>query len=52
MPLLAREKRQLAAQTASAALRAEAAESDLCGYFAVIALVGIDRERIVARKVG
>ena len=41
MPLLAREKRRLAAQTASAALRADAAESALCGYFAFIALAGL-----------
>ena len=31
MPLLAREKRRLSAQTGSAALRADAAESALCG---------------------
>jgi len=41
MPLLAREKRRLSAQTGSAALRADAAESALCGYFSVIALLGL-----------
>ncbi|MGB8063675.1 MAG: cation transporter [Candidatus Sulfotelmatobacter sp.] len=41
MPLLAREKRRLSAQTGSAALRADAAESALCGYLSLIALVGL-----------
>jgi divalent metal cation (Fe/Co/Zn/Cd) transporter len=41
MPLLAREKRRLSAQTGSAALRADAAKSALCGYFSVIALLGL-----------
>ena len=41
MPLLAREKRQLSAVTASAALRADAVGSAVCGYLAVIALVGL-----------
>ena len=41
MPLLAREKRRLSAQTASAALRADAAESALCGYLSLIALAGL-----------
>ena len=41
MPLLAREKRKLSASTGSAALRADAAESSLCGYLALIALVGV-----------
>ena len=41
MPLLAREKRRLSAQTGSAALRADAAESALCGYLSVIALLGL-----------
>src|SRR5258708_18699710 len=38
MPWLAREKRKFAAATSSAALRADAAESALCGYLAWIAL--------------
>ena len=41
MPLLARQKRQLSALTASAALRADAAESSLCGYLSIIALAGL-----------
>jgi divalent metal cation (Fe/Co/Zn/Cd) transporter len=41
MPWLAFEKRRLSAATGSAALRADAAESSLCGYMAVIALVGL-----------
>jgi divalent metal cation (Fe/Co/Zn/Cd) transporter len=41
MPLLAREKRRLSALTGSAALRADAAESALCAYLSIIALVGL-----------
>jgi divalent metal cation (Fe/Co/Zn/Cd) transporter len=41
MPVLARQKRRLSALTASAALRADAAESALCGYLSIIALVGL-----------
>lgn len=41
MPLLAREKRQLSAITGSAALRADAAESAVCGYLSLIALLGL-----------
>jgi divalent metal cation (Fe/Co/Zn/Cd) transporter len=41
MPLLARQKRKLSALTASAALRADAAESALCGYLSIIALAGL-----------
>jgi divalent metal cation (Fe/Co/Zn/Cd) transporter len=41
MPLLAREKRRLSAVTGSAALRADAAESVVCGYFSLIALAGL-----------
>jgi len=41
MPLLAREKRNLAALTGSGALRADAAESAVCGYLSFIALVGL-----------
>ena len=41
MPLLAQQKRRLSAATASAALRADAAESALCGYLSIIALVGL-----------
>lgn len=41
MPWLAREKRRLSAATGSAALRADAAESSLCGYLALIALAGL-----------
>jgi divalent metal cation (Fe/Co/Zn/Cd) transporter len=41
MPLLASQKRKLAALTSSASLKADAAESALCGYMAWIALAGI-----------
>jgi divalent metal cation (Fe/Co/Zn/Cd) transporter len=41
MPWLAKEKRRLSAVTDSAALRADAAESALCGYLSVIALAGL-----------
>jgi len=41
MPWLARRKRHLAAITSSAALKADAAESALCGYMAWIALIGL-----------
>jgi divalent metal cation (Fe/Co/Zn/Cd) transporter len=41
MPWLAKEKRKLSAITDSAALRADAAESALCAYLSVIALVGL-----------
>lgn len=41
MPWLANEKRKLSAATGSAALRADAAESALCGYLSLIALAGL-----------
>lgn len=41
MPWLAKEKQRLSAVTGSAALRADAAESALCGCLSVIALVGL-----------
>jgi divalent metal cation (Fe/Co/Zn/Cd) transporter len=41
MPLLAREKRKLSTVTGSAALRADAAESAVCAYLAVVALLGV-----------
>jgi divalent metal cation (Fe/Co/Zn/Cd) transporter len=41
MPWLAKEKRRLSATTGCAALRADAAESALCAYLSVIALVGL-----------
>ena len=41
MPWLGRRKRHLAAITSSAALKADAAESSLCGYMAWIALSGL-----------
>jgi divalent metal cation (Fe/Co/Zn/Cd) transporter len=41
MPQLAQQKRRLSALTASAALRADAVESVLCGYLSVIALAGL-----------
>jgi divalent metal cation (Fe/Co/Zn/Cd) transporter len=41
MPVLAKEKRRLSALTGSAALRADAAQSALCGYLSIIALIGL-----------
>lgn len=41
MPWLAKQKRNLSAATASPALRADAAESAVCGYLALIALAGL-----------
>ena len=41
MPWLAAQKRQLSTTTASAALRADAIESAVCGYLALIALAGL-----------
>ena len=41
MPVLAKEKRRLSALTGSAALRADAAESALCAYLSIIALIGL-----------
>jgi divalent metal cation (Fe/Co/Zn/Cd) transporter len=41
MPALAKQKRRLSAQTGSAALRADAAESALCAYLSIIALIGL-----------
>ncbi len=41
MPWLAKEKRRLSGATGSAALRADAAQSVLCAYLSLIALVGL-----------
>ncbi|MGC2331880.1 MAG: cation transporter, partial [Candidatus Acidiferrales bacterium] len=41
MPWLAGHKRKLATELSSAALRADAAESSLCGYLSWIALIGL-----------
>ena len=41
MPWLAKQKRELSVTTSSAALRADAAESAVCGYLALIALTGL-----------
>jgi divalent metal cation (Fe/Co/Zn/Cd) transporter len=41
MPWLAKEKRRLSGFTGSAALRADAAQSALCAYLSLIALVGL-----------
>jgi divalent metal cation (Fe/Co/Zn/Cd) transporter len=41
MPWLAKQKRKLSAITGSAALRADAAESALCAYLSLIALIGL-----------
>lgn len=41
MPWLAKQKRQLSVTAGSAALRADAAESAVCGYLALITLAGL-----------
>ena len=41
MPLLANQKRRLSAETQSASLRADATQSGLCAYLALVALVGL-----------
>jgi divalent metal cation (Fe/Co/Zn/Cd) transporter len=41
MPWLTRQKRRLSVATGSAALRADAAETAVCGYLALIALAGL-----------
>jgi divalent metal cation (Fe/Co/Zn/Cd) transporter len=41
MPWLASQKRKLSSETGSATLRADAAQSGLCGYLSLIALLGI-----------
>jgi divalent metal cation (Fe/Co/Zn/Cd) transporter len=41
MPWLAKEKRRLSGAAGSAALRADAAQSALCAYLSLIALVGL-----------
>lgn len=41
MPWLASQKRKLASELSSASLRADAAESALCGYLSLIALAGL-----------
>jgi divalent metal cation (Fe/Co/Zn/Cd) transporter len=46
MPWLAKEKRRLSAITGSAALRADAAESALCAYLSLVALVGLGSNAI------
>src|SRR5882762_2633736 len=46
MPWLAWRKRQLAVVTSSAALKADAAQSGLCGYLAWIALAGLGANAI------
>jgi divalent metal cation (Fe/Co/Zn/Cd) transporter len=50
MPLLAGRKRKLAVVTCSAALKADAAESALCGYMARIALAGLSINAIWHRS--
>ena len=50
MPLLASRKRQLAVITSSAALKADATQSALCGYMAWIALAGLAVNAIWGRS--
>src|SRR6266478_6089920 len=49
MPWLAAQKRQLSIATGSAALRADAAESAVCGYLALIALTASPAKAIQDR---
>jgi len=41
MPVLATEKKRLSVLTGSAAMRADAAESALCAYLAIVSLIGL-----------
>jgi divalent metal cation (Fe/Co/Zn/Cd) transporter len=50
MPWIARRKRQLAVVTSSPALKADAAESALCGYMALIALAGLSVSAIFGKS--
>ena len=50
MPWLARRKRKLAVLTSSAALKADATESALCGFMAWIALAGVSVNAIWGRS--
>lgn len=50
MPWLANQKRGLATQVASASLRADAAESALCGYMSWIALAGLLTNAVARRS--
>ena len=45
-------KRKLSTATASAALRADAAESALCGYLSIIALAGLVVKCLLVDYVG
>jgi divalent metal cation (Fe/Co/Zn/Cd) transporter len=46
MPWLAREKRRLSAETRSAALRADSAQSAVCAYLSLLALLGVGMNAI------
>lgn len=50
MPWLASKKRHLAIQLGSAALKADAAESSLCGYLSWIALAGLLANRFFGKS--
>jgi divalent metal cation (Fe/Co/Zn/Cd) transporter len=50
MPWLAKEKRRLSGATGSAALRADAAQSAICAYLSLIALVGLATNAIWSLK--
>jgi divalent metal cation (Fe/Co/Zn/Cd) transporter len=47
MPWLAKEKRSLSSATGSASLRADSAQSALCAYLSLIALVGLGLNAIL-----
>jgi divalent metal cation (Fe/Co/Zn/Cd) transporter len=46
MPWIAKEKRRLSSATGSVALRADSAQSALCAYLSLIALVGLGANAI------
>jgi len=50
MPWLANQKRRLAAQLSSASLKADAAESSLCGYMSLIALGGLITNAVLGKS--
>jgi len=50
MPLLAKRKRQLSAETGSSALAADAAQSSICAWLAWIALAGLGSNAVFGIK--
>jgi hypothetical protein len=52
MPWLATQKQKPSAASGSAALRADAAQSGLCAYLSLIALIGLVANAILAFRLG